>query len=1371
MHLPARTTVTAAVLLLLAALASATPASATTAALTPTADAYVDSSAPTVNNGVLTKLRTDGSPIVRSYLRFDVQGWVPGTSTATLRLTPTSSLNTGLLVSRVADTTWGERTITAANAPPLGSALGTTAPPKTSVPVALDVTSAISASGLVSFGVSSSDPTAEALASREAGAATSPQLVVDTVDTTPPAPTLTSPADGGSVASTTPTLSGVAGTQPGDDGSVTVMLWSGTDTSVAPAQTLPAAALAGGGFSIAPTTALAPGRYTWLAEQHDSSGNVGRSAARTFTVDTQAPAPTLTAPAAGSTTTDSTPTFAGGGGTSPGDAGSVTVQVWQGSDTSGTPLLALDAPRDATTGAFSVDAPNPLADGLYTARVRQLDAAGNAGTSATRSFTVATPTSPPPATTLVPVADAYVDSSASGTNYGALTKLRTDGSPIVRSYLRFDVQGWVPGTSRATLRLTPTSNLNTGLLVSRVADTTWGERTVTAANAPPLGSSLGTTAAPKTGVPLSIDVTAAISGNGPVTLALSSSDPTADALASREAGSATSPQLVVDNADSTPPAPTLTAPPDGAFVDTTSPLLTGVAGTAPGDASTVTVTVWRDTDTDEAPLMSMPAMVLPDGSFSVQPSSPLPDDVFTWLVEQRDAAGNFGRSASREFTVDTQAPNPILQTPADGSATNDRTPTFAGTAGFAPGDASSVSVLVWPTVDTSGTPLMTLPASRDGTGAFSVDSPTSLDEGAYTARVRQTDAAGHTGVGPVHAFTVDATTPAPTLTSPTGGSTTSDATPTFAGVGGTAPGDSATVAVDLWDGTDTSGAPLVRLTASADPATGAYSVDPGAALDGGSYTARAEQLDAAGNRGRSATTTFTVSAPDVTAPKPTLTAPAAGSSTNDSTPTLAGNAGTRPGDLPSVRVRVWTGTDTTAAPAVDVTTSAAAGGSFSVDAPSALGDGRYTARVDQDDATGNHGSSAEVAFTIDTAAPQPTLTTPTNGSTTTDPKPVFSGVAGTAAGDGGTVSVPIWSGNSATGTPLRTLTATPAAGGNYSVAPGSALPAGVYTARSEQADAAGNQGHSTAVTFTVNANDPTIAAAGDIACSSATAPTPTSCKQTATSDLLLQLNPDAVLALGDTQYEAGEYPNYLSQFDPSWGRVKAKLYPTVGNHEYGTSTNSGCDVNIPGDPRSYACGYFDYFDGKGNLDGRAGQRGQGYYAFDVGQWRIYAVNSNCGRTGAPGCSATSSQVQWLRADLAAHPRACQIMFMHHPSFTSDARNFDDQAFRDTLRPLWDAFNDYGGDLVLTGHSHFYERFAPMTPAGVPDPNGIQEIISGTGGRNLQPISASTREPNSVVQSSTSFGVLQLTLHPTSYDWRFVPIPGNTLNDSGTRTCH
>ena len=312
----------------------------------------------------------------------------------------------------------------------------------------------------------------------------------------------------------------------------------------------------------------------------------------------------------------------------------------------------------------------------------------------------------------------------------------------------------------------------------------------------------------------------------------------------------------------------------------------------------------------------------------------------------------------------------------------------------------------------------------------------------------------------------------------------------------------------------------------------------------------------------------------------------------------------------------------------------------------------------------------------------------------------------TAAGDASSVSVLVWTGTSATGDPALTLNTPRGADGTFSVVPPTALEAGPHTARVQQTDAAGNRGVSAPVTFTyAGAPDPTIAAAGDIACApGSTGP----CQQMATSNLILSANPVAVLALGDTQYESGIYADYLSSFDPSWGRFKPKLYPAIGNHEYGSSRNSTCDVNIAGDPRSYACGYFDYFDGKGNLDGRAGERGKGYYAFDVGRWRIYAMNSNCDRTatGAPSCATGSAQEQWLRADLAAHPATCQLMYMHHPLFTSDTRQFDTATFRNLLRPLWTAFYEYGGDLVLNGHSHFYERYLPQTPLGAPDEGSV-----------------------------------------------------------------
>jgi 3',5'-cyclic AMP phosphodiesterase CpdA len=211
----------------------------------------------------------------------------------------------------------------------------------------------------------------------------------------------------------------------------------------------------------------------------------------------------------------------------------------------------------------------------------------------------------------------------------------------------------------------------------------------------------------------------------------------------------------------------------------------------------------------------------------------------------------------------------------------------------------------------------------------------------------------------------------------------------------------------------------------------------------------------------------------------------------------------------------------------------------------------------------------------------------------------------------------------------------------------------------------------------------------------------------------------------------------------------------VGNHEYGTSGASG---------------YFDYFDGVGRPTGQAGDRGKGYYAFDLGAWRLYALNSNCTRPEAPGCGEGSAQLAWLKADLAAHPRRCSLAFMHHPMFTSDTREFDTPAFRHKLRPLWQAFYDHGGDVVLVGHSHFYERYAPQDPQGNPDPaRGIRQFIVGTGGRNVyEP--GTPLERNSEVHDGKTFGAIDMTLHGNGYDWRFVPVPGKTFTDAGSQAC-
>jgi acid phosphatase type 7 len=297
----------------------------------------------------------------------------------------------------------------------------------------------------------------------------------------------------------------------------------------------------------------------------------------------------------------------------------------------------------------------------------------------------------------------------------------------------------------------------------------------------------------------------------------------------------------------------------------------------------------------------------------------------------------------------------------------------------------------------------------------------------------------------------------------------------------------------------------------------------------------------------------------------------------------------------------------------------------------------------------------------------------------------------------------------------------------------------------------------TAAGAPARAADPVIAAAGDIACDpgdrnfNAGIGTSIACRQQYTSDLLVGRGLSGVLALGDLQYEDATLGKFQISYDPTWGRVKAITHPAPGNHEYATYG---------------AGGYFDYFNGVGVRTGPAGDRlGVGYYSFNIGAWHLIALNSNCNDV-LRGCGVGSPQEQWLRRDLASSPAACTLAFWHHPLFTSGSH----RPGIDSTRPLFQALQDHGAELVLTGHDHNYERFSPQTANGRLDrARGIRQFVVGTGGKINY--TQGTPLPNSEVRNDSSFGVLELTLHPTSYEWRFVPALGSMFTDSGTESCH
>jgi acid phosphatase type 7 len=261
--------------------------------------------------------------------------------------------------------------------------------------------------------------------------------------------------------------------------------------------------------------------------------------------------------------------------------------------------------------------------------------------------------------------------------------------------------------------------------------------------------------------------------------------------------------------------------------------------------------------------------------------------------------------------------------------------------------------------------------------------------------------------------------------------------------------------------------------------------------------------------------------------------------------------------------------------------------------------------------------------------------------------------------------------------------------------------------------------------------EPVIAGAGDIASSNFGAEK--------TAKLLDEIDPDVVYTTGDNAYPDGAEADYARFYEPTWGRHKARTLPTPGNHDY----------HQPG-----AGPYFDYF------GAFAGERESGYYAYSLGSWRVYALNSNI------PMEAGSPQETWLRGDLTAHPRACVLAYWHHPRFSAGKYHDDARS-----EPIWRALYDQSAEVVLTGHDHNYQRYAPMSSAGAVElERGIREFVVGTGGHARYPLVARPDGTREAADDQTT-GVLRLTLLRNGYDWQFVSEPGKTFTDTGSAGCH
>ncbi len=244
----------------------------------------------------------------------------------------------------------------------------------------------------------------------------------------------------------------------------------------------------------------------------------------------------------------------------------------------------------------------------------------------------------------------------------------------------------------------------------------------------------------------------------------------------------------------------------------------------------------------------------------------------------------------------------------------------------------------------------------------------------------------------------------------------------------------------------------------------------------------------------------------------------------------------------------------------------------------------------------------------------------------------------------------------------------------------------------------------------------------------------------ATAEILDDIE-GTVFTLGDNVYLNGTLQEFQTCYEPSWGRHKARTRPVPGNHDYATTG---------------ARGYFEYF------GANAGDPTRGYYSYDLGAWHIIVLNSEVD-TGE-----NSAQAQWLRDDLAAHPARCVVAMWHKPLFSSGPHGRDGGG--DKTRALWNVLYENNADVILNGHDHDYERFAPQDPQGArDDARGIRQFVVGTGGAS--PYTFGESKANSERRITGPFGVLKLTLHATSYDWEFVSIAPLLFNDSGRGECH
>ena len=970
-------------------------------------------------------------------------------------------------------------------------------------------------------------------------------------------------------------------------------------------------------------------------------------------------------------------------------------------------------------------------------------------------------------------ADAYVQSDQPGANFGAAPTLNNvSGTPEARAFLKFDVSGVSGAITKATFRVFTQTSSGSGYELHTVADTSWTESGLNYANRPAVGALVGSAVNITANTWTSVDVTSIVKTNGTFGFEMNATSANLKKYASRESG-ANAPQLVLETtapagqpatvsavAGSTPQTAAVNAvygtnlsakvvdaaalPVAGATVTFTAPASGASGSFAASGSSAVAVTGADGVAT--APAFTANSTL---GSYSVTASVSGVPSPATFSLSNQAATGQ--TTVTLTPTADSYVESDVPSTNF-GSAAVLKNNTSPDTRAYLKFDLTGIVG----TVTKATFRAFTQTSSGSGYELHSVADNSWVEPGlTYTNR----PAVGAT-LGAAVNFTANTWTSV-------------DASSYVKGAG-TYSFEMNGTSVNLKQYSSREGANppqlVIQYTPAAPPASISAAAGGGqSATVGTAFATRlaVQVLDAASQPVAGVGVNFN-------APTSGASAAFAGGLATATAATGANGVATAPQIVANATVGSYQVSASIAGVAQSVTFDLSNTEAPPPSTPTAVDSADAYVRADM--ATSNFGSASVlvgrtspeidsyVKFDVAGLTGPPLkavlrLWSETTGTTayrvyqvtdnswtesglTFNNKPAF----GTLAATSGPTTAGTW----------MDLDVTGAVAGNGQVTLGFTTGATAPKNFGAREDAA----HAPQLLLTAQPpdnGDPVIVAAGDIACSPADANfnggagTATACHEKATSDLVLSLNPLAVITLGDEQYNSGKLTDFLTSYDPTWGRFKSITHPSIGNHELG-DTGAG--------------GYFTYFgDNATPLEPGCRKNCKAWYSYSIGNWRIITLNTECDSNGN-NCVAGSEQDLWLQSQLASANAAgqCKLVVSHHPKWSSSSF-----AATDIDQLVQDMYDGHA-DLYVTGHMHGYERFAPQNPAGQPDPAGITEIISGAGGAFFTGFLAI--QPNSVVHNNTTYGVLKMVLHPHSADYQFVRDPTSGLfSDSGTVNCH